>query len=54
MRHASIRLLVLNAVLLALLGLTACAQPQGNAPQMRDDTKAYDHADRGMKDSHQM
>ncbi len=51
MRHASLRLLVLNASMLALLGLTACAQPPSGAAQIRDDTRTYDVPDRGMKDS---
>jgi hypothetical protein len=43
--------------LAALLALTACAQPARNgngATPMRDDTRAIDHPDRGMRDSHTM
>jgi hypothetical protein len=51
MRHWMKRRLALNAVLLALLTLTACARP-GAAPPLRDDTRDIDHPDRGMRDSH--
>jgi hypothetical protein len=56
MQHLVRRLLALSAVLLALLAIAACAQPPhgGSAPQIRDDTRDYDHPDRGMRDSHQM
>jgi hypothetical protein len=42
---------------MALLALTACAQPPRNdagAPPSRDDTRSNEHSDRGMRDSHTM
>jgi len=46
--------LAFMAAVVALLALTACAQPGRNAPPVRDDTRDNDHADRGMTKSDSM
>ncbi len=57
MRCFTRRWLGLNALLLALLAVSACAQPPqgGPTPQIHDDSRGEnDHSDRGMKDDHMM